>query len=146
MKTQKEFWDVVAELETAAKGDGKNYGVTLDDLDGVYEAIDRLFGVWEAGNFVKLCACLPDAKIKTVTRALRDLEDNNWMIDNVLAIQDTKYKENEYGYRRAYKENRYTRHNRNNNMDPVIKEFLSRHFIALTPEQKGRYGELRPSL
>ncbi|HEU4838886.1 MAG TPA: hypothetical protein VFS88_05695 [Micavibrio sp.] len=151
------FWDSMSKLSSSLKS---RRPITHGELNILYNFLEETHGLWEAGNFVKLCAHLKKQTVQEAAKAVIDLKSNNFMYEETIANEKKRVTgasrtrgTHGWGYSVYDSFNHSVRHTDYVARYPEagiaegtneMREFLSEHFIHLTEGQKQTLSDLRP--
>ena len=151
MSAEKQFWSHIEQLRSNISRTEQKMALSAKEYQILFSTIHELFGDWEAGNFVKMCACLKNGEVGTVAQGLLDLKRHGWIFKQIFTEQDKQYERavQRGGYydsefnRRSFVRRRLAtskRYDENNiyEMDEARHRFVSEHSIFLTLFQKNK--------
>jgi hypothetical protein len=134
--------------------------ITHGELNIIYNFLEESYGLWEAGNFVKLCAHLQNHTVQAAAKAVIHLKNNNFMYEETVANEKKRVTgisqprgASGWGYSAHDSFNHCVRYNdyvarypedRVAEGTDEMRAFLSEHFIHLTEWQKQSLSGLCP--
>ncbi len=146
-----EFWALIDSLESISKKKRENKFVTADQFESLHHAIVVEHGGLAGRAFTQLSAHLLTTDLQSVVQAIRDLDDNSWVVTPALVSKMDKVKRDQTEFQRAFKTQSPTVQVARYNKEPTIykmpdelKGFLKSHFNELNDDLQFSLPSLQP--
>jgi hypothetical protein len=149
MSAETQFWNNIELLRGHISRTERKTLMSVSEYETLFSTIHNIFGDWQAGSFVKMCACLKNGEIAMVAEGLLDLKKHHWICKNILAEKNRVYENASQGHfyhdsefnRRSFVRRRLVvldKYDEDNieDMDEARHAFVSARSIFLNLRQK----------